>query len=391
MIDTLNQPRRIGLFTSGRQDWSILQPVAKAVAAHPDLRPTIFLSGTHHHTAFGLTHRAVRACGLECVDVPAAAQPDGPAEQFTRPEGLACMATHLAAVLDEHPVDVMVVLGDRIETLMGSVVVVAAQRFLAHIHGGDRAASEFDDAARHAITKLAHVHFPATRSSADRIARMGEPADRIHVVGSPSIDGVLADGVAAEAQARAAVGLTPGEPFVVLLYHPAGLGDAAEAQAASEVCRGVEQAGLRAVCLEPNADPGRTAVRNALRDFSSAHNWPIAPTVDRPVFLGLIRCAVALVGNSSAGMVESAAANAAVLDVGARQAGREHSGNVLHVPAEASRVAQALKRLRQEPELSASLRSAPCVFGDGQASRRIAEVLARVDLAAARRIKLNEY
>lgn len=379
--------RRIGLFTSGRQDWWILKPVADAVAAHPDLSLTVFISGTHLRDEFGRTERDVRAGGHCCVDV-SAGRDDLP---VVAPASLAAMAGCLAEAMQAHEPEVMVVLGDRIETLMAAVTAVADRRLLAHIHGGDLAPGEFDDAARHAITKLAHVHFPATEASGERIRRMGEANRRIHVVGSPSIDGVLADGLADGPTARAAVGLTADEPYVILLYHPAGLGDTGERLAVSALAEGVAAARLRAVCIGPNSDPGREAIRETLGRFSREQNWPILPTVDRRVFLRLIGEAVALVGNSSAGMVESAAVGAAVVNVGPRQAGREHSGNVLHVPARAAEVAAALRRLRDEPDFAGRLRAAPCVFGDGLAGRRIADVLATMDVTERQRIKRNEY
>ena len=150
-------------------------------------------------------------------------------------------------------------------------------------------------------------------------------------------------------------------------------------------------AGLPAVCLAPNGDPGRAEIWRTWQDFSRRHNWPIVPSVERRIFLRLIHDAVALVGNSSAGMVESAAVQAAVLNVGPRQTGREHSANVVDVSADRAAVSSALRRLQTDAAWARSLRSAPCVFGDGWASQRIAEILASMKLSVESRIKLNEY
>jgi GDP/UDP-N,N'-diacetylbacillosamine 2-epimerase (hydrolysing) len=384
--------RRIGIFTSGRQDWSgYLLPVADQVRQRDSLDLTVFVSGTHLHEGFNSTGREIRDAGFACVDVPMFREASSSAGGELRPSDLAFLAENLARALADRPVDIVVVLGDRIETLMAAVIVAAHRCLLAHIHGGDRAPGEFDDGCRHAITKLAHVHFAATADAAQRIARLGESADRIHMTGSPGIDGILAGGVASSAEARQAVGLAEGASFVVIHQHPAGLGDEAEAAAAEDICQAVVDAGLTAVCIGPNADPGRQAISRALADFSCRHNWTIVPTVDRPVFLRLIADAVALVGNSSAGMVESAAVKAVVLNVGNRQRGREHSANVVHLPQDRRAIGQALRRLRNDEAFAASLRAAECVFGDGRAAERIVDVLAGMDLSDERRIKLNEY
>jgi UDP-hydrolysing UDP-N-acetyl-D-glucosamine 2-epimerase len=381
------QPRRIGIFTSGRQDVGYLLPVARAVREHSGLELTVFLSGTHLLECYGATGRAFRDAGFACVDVPMiadAATWDGQ----IGPGPLAMLSASLSAALAAHPVDVMVLLGDRIETLQAAVLAVADRRFVAHIHAGDRAPGEFDDGNRHAISKLAHVHFAATAGAAERLIRMGESPSRIHQVGSPGIDSILAETLPDEAAARCAVGL-PGEgAFVVILHHPCGQEEAQERADAEAICQAVADSGLRAICLEPNSDPHRQIVLGVLRHFSRQLNWPILPNIERRIFLRLMGSAVALVGNSSAGMIESAAV---VLNVGRRQQGREHSANVIHVAADRQVIGRWLIRLEEEPALAGTYRRAACIYGDGRSSRRIAEVLLAMELSAARRVKLNEY
>ncbi len=384
--------RRIGLLTSGRQDWWLLEPVARAIAAHEALNLTVLATGTHLLAGCGRTIEAVRAGGwpVEAVDLfDPALGPQGRPE--VAPADLARLAGGLAEAMDRSAIDILLVLGDRIETLSAAVTAVAGRRWLAHVHGGDRAAGEFDDACRHAITKLAHLHLPATAASAERIERLGEPAGRIRVVGSPALDAVLAGGLAEASAAREAVGLGPDEPFAVVLLHPAGLGEAGEAAQAAALAGAVADAGLRALLVGPNADPGAGAIWQMWQQFSREKNWPIVPTVDRPVFLALLRQAVALVGNSSAGMVESAAVDAVVIDVGRRQHGREHSDNVVHVAGGRAAIAAALTGILDRPDEAQRLRSAPCRFGDGRAGERIAAALAEMDLDPAYRIKLNTY
>jgi GDP/UDP-N,N'-diacetylbacillosamine 2-epimerase (hydrolysing) len=350
----------------------------------------VFCTGTHLVRAFGHTVEQVRRDAAEVVEVPLFCA-DRPTDATAVTAGdVGAMSVHLAEALAAHPVDIMVVLGDRIETLAAAVTVIADECVLAHIHGGDRAPGQFDDASRHAITKLAHLHFPVTDASAERIRRMGEPADRVHMVGSPGIDSILAEPPVSTAKARADAGIGDA-PYVVLLYHPSNLDDVDADAALEKICQGIVDAGLKAICIEPNPDPGREAVVTAIRKFSSRLNWPISATVGRRIFLRLIHDAVALVGNSSAGMIESAAVDAVVVNVGDRQRGREHSGNVVHVAVDRTAIAETLGRLQTDHRWCDELRAAPCVFGDGRASGRIADVLAHVELSGANRTKLNEY
>jgi len=382
--------RQIGLFTSGRQDTGYLLPVARAIERQAATRATIFLSGTHLKPGEKVD-TPFHAEGFRCVPVSMLPAERRDWDGQINAKHIAELCREFAEALTENPVDVVVLLGDRIETLAAAVVAVADRRFLAHIHGGDKAPGVYDDANRHAITKLAHVHFAATAGSAARLVRLGEVAETIHQVGSPGIDSIVCNDLPGGDDARLAVNLSAGEPFVLLLHHPAGLGREQEAAEIHEICQGVFKAGLTAVCLGPNADPHRDVIWQALRHFSSVHNWPIHETIDRRVFLALMREATALVGNSSAGMVESAAVDAVVLDVGSRQRGREHSANVIHVSAERRAVERTLLRLMSDKAYAASLRSAKCVFGDGLAARRIASVLAEMELSEQRRTKLISY
>ncbi|MEN0021592.1 MAG: UDP-N-acetylglucosamine 2-epimerase, partial [Planctomycetota bacterium] len=250
---------------------------------------------------------------------------------------------------------------------------------VAHIHGGDRAEGIADEAMRHAITKLAHLHLPATEMSAARIRRMGERPDDVIVIGSPAIDGLSEippiDDDALEKYAG--VRECPG---ALVLLHPAGRDDATEAAAARSVIDGVRHAGAgTVVALQPNHDAGRHAVLaelQAARDNGEV--VAIVPNMPRALFVGLLKRMAThngvLVGNSSAALIEAAAVPIAAVDVGPRQAGRERAGNVVHAADEtAAAIAAAVQRAR-EMQLDGVH-----PYGDGVAGMRAAEAIAARD------------
>lgn len=378
----------VGLLTTGRQDWGILRCVAETLDARDDVALTVLVSGTH---LLGEERAMTRVfdSGLRCHEIGMGSVLSP--RDVTRPAALAAMSIELARAMDEDAIDVLMILGDRIETLQAAVTATAAGRQIAHIHGGDRAPGTYDEAARHAISKLAHLHLPATEAAAERLIRLGESPWRIHVVGSPAIDQAVAVDLPTGVEARRSVGLAGDGDYAVILVHPVAGDDSAQISVVTEVCQGVVDADLTALCLGPNADAGRDTIWETLQDFSRANNWPIHQTVARELFLALIRDAVALVGNSSAGMIESAAVGAVVIDVGDRQAGREHSANVVHVAPDAGSISRALRRIREDGEYARPLRSAPCVYGNGGAGEAIACVVARFDWSGASKIKRNEY
>jgi UDP-hydrolysing UDP-N-acetyl-D-glucosamine 2-epimerase len=276
--------------------------------------------------------------------------------------------------------DWVLVLGDRIEPFAAVSGAAVAGYAVAHIHGGDRAEGVADESLRHAMTKLAHLHLPATAQSAERIVRMGEPPERVHVVGSPAMDGLdvveaMSDaemkGLMSEAGARPVDG--PWHPSVLLLMHPIGRPNEIEEAAAAQVLEGLK--GERVLALHPNFDPGRDGI---LRAIESA-GVPAMPHLPRERLLSLLKRLAGdkgvLVGNSSSGLIESAALRVPVVDIGPRQGGRERCGNVVHIDAErAQGVREAVQQAR-----ALGLSGLGHPYGDGRSGPRIAALLADAD------------
>ena len=367
--------RRVVVVTGSRADFGLLRPVMRAVRDHAELELLVIAAGSHLVPP-AETFRDVRAEFEVADSIPM--QVAGRTTRADDAEAVGKGAARFARSFAGSQPDWVVVLGDRIEVLAAASAASVGGWPIAHIHGGDRAEGIADEAIRHAVTKLAHVHLAATPGSAERIVRMGERADCVHVVGSPAVDD-LAD----LAPMRDAAYADLGQPQVVMLLHPLGRSSEQEEHVASMVLEGL--ASLRVLALEPNHDPGREGIVRAIRlageqreDLRTAGHMP------RSAFVGLLKrlarggdrgaSAGVLVGNSSAGLIECAALGCPVVNVGARQAGREYGPNVIHVGEVAEAIRTAIARAMM---LTLDPRRHP--YGDGFAGRRIADVLARTD------------
>jgi UDP-hydrolysing UDP-N-acetyl-D-glucosamine 2-epimerase len=298
---------------------------------------------------------------------------------------------------------VVLVLGDRIEAFAAASAASVGGIVLAHIHGGDRAEGVADEAMRHAISKLAHLHFPATGESAQRLERMGEPRERIHRVGSPAIDG-LAEMPALSDAELGELGISPSGPIAVLLHHPAGLAGDVERDTSAALAKATMACfgGARVLALEPNHDPGREALLQGLRDGAVGGDGgpSLHPGLPRPRFVGLLKRVAAsgglLVGNSSAGLIEAAALGCVSLTVGPRQRGRERGDSVITVSEDAPPTADDLRNvidraLAASKQASDTRCGATHPYGDGHTGERIATTLASVDLTPALLRKCNTY
>jgi UDP-hydrolysing UDP-N-acetyl-D-glucosamine 2-epimerase len=357
----------VAVVTGSRAEFGLLRPVMCAIAAREDLDLLVIAAGSHLVPP-APTLRDVRAEFDVAEAVPM--QVAGRHTRFDDAEAAGIGLSRLARVLERRRPQWVVVLGDRIEPFAAAAAASIAGIAVAHVHGGDRAEGIADEALRHAITKLSHLHLPATRQSAERIIRMGEPASLVHAVGSPAIDGLE------RIEPMRDEGWEPlGAPTAVLLLHPLGREDAEEERFALAALDAL--AGERVLALHPNLDPGRSGTLRALAARADSGAIRLVQHLPRDAFIALLRRLArsggVLVGNSSAGLIESAALGVPAVDIGLRQAGRERAGNVVHAD-EPGEVRSALARAR-----GLSLGSLEHPFGDGRAGERIARLLAEVD------------
>jgi UDP-hydrolysing UDP-N-acetyl-D-glucosamine 2-epimerase len=275
------------------------------------------------------------------------------------------------------PPRVVLVLGDRIEAFAAAAAASVAGIRVAHMHGGDRAEGIADDSLRHAITKMAHIHLPATTISAQRIIAMGEHPDRVQVVGSPGIDGLDSFKPVSDKDYHAL-----GEPRLVVLMHPLGRDEEVEFRIASQIIDVARELGPILV-LHPNHDPGRDGIMQAIGESGCEHRAHLP----REMFVGLLKRVGILIGNSSAGLIECAALGIHTINIGHRQRGRERAANIVDVrELDSDNLRAAIKSALQ------SLRPDPSgQFGDGHTGIRTAELLATFDEAAHSLAKCNSY
>ncbi len=371
----MGKPRRNVCFVTGtRAEFGLMGTTLAAIRADPDLRLQIVATGMHLSAAHGRTVDGIRAGGWT-VDATVPWDGDGLAAQTGR------ATAGLAAAIDRLGTDVVLVVGDRVEAFAGATAGHLSGRVVAHVHGGDRAMGQVDDALRHAITKLAHVHFPATAASAERLVKLGEDRWRVRLAGSPGIDGIAA----AAPPGRA--GPYDRGRYALVVLHPTDADEAAEARRAKLLLAGTFRIGLPPVIIYPNNDPGHAGIVRCWETFGRP--WSRHRDVPRPQFLALMRDAAVLVGNSSSGIIEAASFGTPVVDVGPRQQGREHGPNVVHVPWSKPAIDRAVAAIWNDGRpVRFPKRN---VYGGRGTGRKIAAVLAGLELDGRLRRKLIAY
>jgi GDP/UDP-N,N'-diacetylbacillosamine 2-epimerase (hydrolysing) len=372
--------RKVCAFSGKRGGYGAYLPLMRRIDADPELDLLVLLADQHASTEFGRTADEVRRdfpdASLELIEMGTGRSD----EAVARAENLALCLGEAARILDRHRPDVVLVHGDRGDHLMVAFAAVSLGLAVAHTQGGDRSGN-VDELQRHAISKLAHLHFPETEAAAERLRRMGEDDWRIHVVGSTYVDRIVAGAYTPPGEARAAVGLGEDEPFLLVLVHPETFRDrAGNEELARAVLGAAAASGLRSVVSYPVSDPGYEGVLAALREVEADTAFVVRKNVDNDVYLGLMAAAEALVGNSSSALVEAPYFRLPAVNVGDRQRGRDRDPNVVDAEPTVEAISAALERVRSS-DFRDSLGPGGRL-GDGRASERIVEVLRTFPLDA---------
>jgi UDP-hydrolysing UDP-N-acetyl-D-glucosamine 2-epimerase len=260
---------------------------------------------------------------------------------------------------------------------------------LAHTMGGE-VSGNIDESIRHAVTKFAHVHFPASQGAAERIVRLGEDPASVHLVGCPRMDLVAEvleegdDGLSDLFATGVGGRFSLEEPFLLVSQHPVTTEYGDGKRQIQETLKAVQTLDVPAIVLWPNADAGSEHIAAGIRQFrehnddSRLHFFKNLPTDD---YVKLMARTAALVGNSSSAVREGAFIGTPAVNVGPRQEGRDRGSNVVDVDYDAGQIADAIRsqmahgRYESEP-----------IYGDGHAGERIADVLATRELSIHKRI-----
>jgi GDP/UDP-N,N'-diacetylbacillosamine 2-epimerase (hydrolysing) len=360
--------RKVCFVTGTRAEFGLMKSALEAIRTHPALELAIIATGMHLDERHGKTVHEIERAGFG-VDERVKWIGQGLAQATGN------TIAGLAAAFERVGPEIVLVVGDRVEAFAAASAAHLSGLAVAHVHGGDRAMGQVDDALRHAITKLAHIHFPATKQSAQRIKKMGEQEWRIHQVGSPGLDGILDATAPREEWPAEMRKLTPSQ-FGLLVLHPVDADERIESRRAQLVLRATRAAGIKdLVIIHPNNDPGS---RGIMRVWDNEKRAIIRRNTPRPIFLGLLREAAVLIGNSSSGIIEAASFGLPVLDIGPRQQGRERGKNVTHceydmeqIQREAARIWNAGKPRKFRGR---------SIYGCDGAGVKLADILARLEI-----------
>ena len=378
----MTRPRRIAVVTGSRADYGLLRGILTRLKAADDVDLSVIACGMHLVAKFGETWRAIEADGFPITARIDFQLDDDRAETVARGTGIGLSG--FAAALPKLAPDVLVLLGDRYEILSAAVAATLLNIPIAHIHGGEITAGAFDDAIRHAITKMACLHFVAAEPYRRRVIQMGENPDFVFNVGAPGLDLASVAPAIDRTELLAQLGFSGPERFLLVTLHPTTARLQADGANVAALLGALSEINDRSfVFTGVNADPGYRAIDDAIREFVAARpqQAKLFASLGSERYWAALRLADAVVGNSSSGIVEAPAASVPSINIGDRQSGRLRAASIIDCPADPAAIGAALRtilegRFRIDPNEQPP-------YGRGGASEKIAGTLRRIELETA--------
>jgi UDP-hydrolysing UDP-N-acetyl-D-glucosamine 2-epimerase len=370
--------RKICIVVGSRANYSSIKSVMRAVRAHPELELQLVLGASALLDRYGAVANLVRADGFE---------PQAEVHMLIEGETPATMAKSTGLGLLELPTifarlapDFVLTVGDRFETMATALAAAYMNIPLAHTMGGE-VSGTIDESIRHAVTKFAHVHFAASEDAGERIIRLGERPEDVHVVGCPRID-LVAEILTENGQLPEQTGMFQEgvgdifdltEPFLVVSQHPVTTEYGSGKVQIAETLKAVTEVGLPAIVLWPNPDAGSEDIAAGIRRWREeglADNMHFFKNLPIKTYVKLMQHTACLVGNSSSGIREGAYIGTPVVNIGSRQQRRLSGSNVLQAAHDALSIRKTIER-----QLEHGRYPMEPIYGEGNAGEKIAAIL----------------
>lgn len=372
--------RRICVVTGSRAEYGLLRWMLEGIKACADLELQIAVTGSHLSPEFGLTYRAIEQDGFNIDAKVEMLLSSDTSVGIAKSMGLGLIG--FADTWAQLRPDVVVVLGDRYEILAAATAAMIARVPIAHIHGGESTEGAIDESVRHAVSKMAQLHFVAAEPYRRRVIQLGEQPDRVFLVGGLGVDSIRRLALLDKGELQHSLDFALGAKNLLVTFHPATLDEEAVRAQVGELLTALgELRETHLIFTLPNADTESHTISLMIEEFVTAHphSSRAFKSLGQLRYLSCLKHCDGVVGNSSSGLTEAPSFHRGTINVGDRQRGRLKAASVIDCPANAAAIRDALQRL-YSAEFVAGLERTVSPYGEGGASERIVETLRSVSL-----------
>ena len=368
--------RKILYISGTRADYGLMRETLFAINKCSGLKLDIAATGMHLMDEFGRSVEDIEKDAFDIHKIEAVCKKDNK-------ESMANFIGEFIQLLTERvktiKPNIILLLGDRAEMLAGAIVGTYLSIPVAHIHGGD-VSSTVDEHTRHAITKLAHLHFTATRKSKERILKMGEEPWRVFITGAPGLDSILKEKLFSRKKIERMYNLKLSKPILLVIQHPVTKKFNEAGMQMRETMEAIKEMGYQTIVIYPNTDAGGRRMIKVLECYRKLPFIRIYKNISHGEYLSLMQIASVMIGNSSSGIIEAPSFCLPVVNIGIRQKGRERAGNIIDVDHRKGQIKKAVKKALYDKMFRKNLKKCKNPYGDGKAGVRIANILSKIKI-----------
>lgn len=371
-------------FTATRAKYGLLKPILKSIKQSHKLELSLIVAGEHLVQWKGNTINEIKKDGFNINEIIDSSLASDRKEAIIKSVGLTTIL--LSDTIRKAEPDLLLLLGDRYELLAPAITALIQRVPIAHIAGGETTYGVLDEQVRHAITKMSHLHFPSTWEYGWRIRQMGEEAWRIHVVGAPGIENIYNNDYMTPNELKNQFGIEPQKPIMIITYHPETL------EKGSKTTTEIEQLikalkhfpQYQQVITYPGTEVGFQSIIEAWHRYANeTPNVILKESLGSKGYLGLMRIASVVVGNSSSGIIEAPSFHVPTVNIGDRQKGRIRADSIIDVPCEEREIVRGIKKALEDRDFRQRLKGVVNPYdpyGDGNVSGRIVKVLEEIPI-----------
>lgn len=362
--------KKIIYITGSRSDFGLMLSTLKKIDKNSNLELSLIVTGMHLSKKYGKSINEIKKSGLKILKtIPIIEEEETKNLNMGISTGKCIIK--LSKLLDKLKPDILLLEGDRFETLASAIAGAFLNIPIAHISGGDVSKS-IDDSIRHAITKLAHIHFPGTKKSAQRIIKMGEEPWRVHMVGTP-----INVKISSKKDIKEKLGIDLNKKTILIIQHPVTTEFDIARKQMKELMGAINELKEQKIIIYPNNDPGSDKIINVIKEQTKKDTF-VYKNLPQEIFTGILKNVEMIIGNSSAGIVEAPRFNIPCINLGIRQEGRERAKNVIDSKINKTHILNAIKKIKK-PEFKEKITESETPYKSNKVEEKITNVLSKIN------------
>ena len=378
----MNDKRRVCVVTGTRAEYGLFYPIMKKIEASDKLTLQLVATTMHLSSEFGCTYKQIENDGFKIDEKIENLFCSHSKSSVVKSTGMATLM--LSDAFQRLKPDVVLLLGDRYETLAAATSALLMNIPIAHIHGGEITEGAVDEQIRHAITKMSHLHFASTEEHRNRIIQMGENPDMVFNTGAPGIDNIINMELFTKKELEDSLGWSFGETSALFTYHPETLNKVSAEMQIDTILDQLETLNLHILFTYANADDRGNVINSKIEQFckKNPNRYTVVKNLGQKRYLSAMKYVDLLVGNTSSGIIEAASFHKPVVNIGDRQKGRLQSGNVINCDIET--IKHAVKAATSD-EFKNSCKILKNIYGNGDSAKKIVNILENKEISIVKK------